>query len=139
MTIELLPLCTFKADLNEPFDLGATPAGGRMIFEVRSGRVDGERLSGSLKGSANADWLTVGADGTGTVDVRALLETDDGALVFVQYQGRVDLTTGTGSPIFIAPRFDTGDARYGWLNRVQALGKGVFDGQTLIYEVYEAT
>lgn len=57
----------------------------------------------------------MGPDGTGTVDVRVLVETADGALVFVQYQGRVDLSAGMGAPIYIAPRFETSDPRYAWL------------------------
>lgn len=61
-----------------------------MIFEVESGRLEGDRIRAKLKGRAAADWLTVGPDGTGALDVRALVETDDGALVFIQYSGRVD-------------------------------------------------
>jgi len=89
-----------------------------------------------MKGSAAADWLTLGPDGTGSLDVRALLETHDGALVFIHYTGRVD-TTVPGAPVYATPRFDTGDDRYRWLNRVQAVAKGSFDGTTLVYDVFE--
>ena len=41
------------------------------------------------------------------------------------------------APVYIAPRFDTGDDRYRWLNGVQAVGKGRFDGRTLTYELCE--
>jgi hypothetical protein len=136
MTIELVPLCTLTAELKDPFAIGATPAGTRLIFEVASAKVEGARLSGQMKGSALADWFTIGPDSTGTVDVRGLMETDDGALVYIQYQGRTDLSAGQG-PIYIAPRFETGEPRYAWLNRVQAVGKGELTGQTLVYEIYE--
>jgi Protein of unknown function (DUF3237) len=69
--------------------------------------------------------------------VRALVETDDGALVFIQYNGRVDVSRRGAAPVYSAPRFETGDDRYRWLNRVQAVGKGTFDGRTLRYELYE--
>jgi hypothetical protein len=39
--------------------------------------------------------------------------------------------------VYATPRFETGDERYRWLNRIQAVGKGAFDGTTLAYQVYE--
>jgi hypothetical protein len=35
------------------------------------------------------------------------------------------------------PRFETGDERYAWLTRIQAVGKSVFDGTKLEYEIFE--
>ncbi len=134
--IELVPLCTFTGTLDAPLTLPNTPSGTRLIFQVLDGSVSGDRLNATLTGRANADWLTVGPDGTGTLDVRLLLETHDGALVLVQYQGRVD-TTIPGAPVYATPRFDSGDVRYLWLNKIQAVAKGTLDGQTLTYDVCE--
>jgi hypothetical protein len=39
--------------------------------------------------------------------------------------------------VYATPRFDTGDDRYRWLNRVQAVAKGRFEGTTLAYDVFE--
>jgi hypothetical protein len=136
MTIELVPLCDVTVTLRAPVALGSCPSGNRLVFEVEGGTIKGERLSGSVIGNANADWLVVGADGTGTLDVRVLMETDDGATILIQYQGRVDLGV-PGAHVYAAPRFDTGDERYAWLNKVQAAAKGTLDGQTLTYEMYE--
>ena len=37
-----------------------------------------------------------------------------------------------------APTFETGDERYAWLNRVQAVGKGIIrPDRTIDYEFYE--
>lgn len=135
MTLELVPLCTMVAELATPFVLDGTPAGNRWIFEVSSARIDGERIRGTLKGRAAADWLLVAPDGTGMLDVRALIETDDGALVFVQYPGRVDVSAG--GPTYATPRFETGDERYRWLNKIQAVAKGRLEGTTLTYDMYE--
>jgi hypothetical protein len=33
--------------------------------------------------------------------------------------------------------FETGDERYLWLNGIQAVAKGVRDGATLTYEMYQ--
>jgi hypothetical protein len=134
--LELVPLATMIAVLRDPFLLPNTPAGTRVIFELESGEIKGDRLTGTLKGTAAADWLVIGADGTGTLDVRLLIETHDGALVFVQYNGRVDTAT-PGAPTYATPRFETGDERYGWLNKVQGAAKGSLDGSVLTYQLYE--
>ena len=70
--------------------------------------------------------------------MRVLVETDDGALVFIQYLGRVD-TDDAGAPVYSTPRFETGDERYLWLNKIQAVGKGTLseNGTTLTYELCE--
>ncbi len=136
MSIELVPLCTMVVDLADPLVLPNTPAGTRVIVEVNSFTVVGDRLRATNKGSA-ADWLTIGPEGTATLDVRATMETDDGALIYAYYQGRRDFSEGMDAPLFTAPKFETGDERYGWLNKIQAVAKGVVDGSTLTYEIYE--
>ena len=136
-TLELVPLARMALTLRAPFVLSKTPAGDRMIFEVESGTLTGERLDATVEGAAGADWLVVGPDGTGSLDVRILVRTHDDALVFIQYLGRVDLAAGPGAPIYCTPRFDTGDERYAWLNKVQAAAKGAIEGTLLIYDFYE--
>lgn len=139
MELELVSLCRFEVSLDPPIIVGVTPVGTRVIGEITGVAVTGERLKGQMRGHAGADWLTVSPDSTvGTVDARFAIETDDGAVVFVHYGGRLDMTAFP--PIAITtPRFDTGDDRYAWLTRVQAVAKGVFseDMANLTYEVYE--
>src|SRR5438105_3014034 len=116
---QLVPLGMLTFELRPPIVLADTPCGTRWIVEVESGRIEGDRLQGRIdKSHANADWFVVGPDQTGSVDARVLAETDDGASVFIEYKGRVDLSV-PNAPIYIAPRFETGDDRYRWLNRVQ--------------------
>jgi len=137
MTLELIPLCTVDVTLRDPIAVGDGPAGLRMIFEVAEGTMEGDRLNGRMIGQASADWITI-TGATATLDVRATFETDDGAVVFAQYTGRTDISQGPGgSPIYVAPRFETGDERYAWLNSIQGAGKGVLDGSHLTYEWYE--
>ena len=140
MTIELIPLCTATVTLADPILIPDTPAGMRVIAEVESWDVKGERLNARLRGAAAADWMTVNAAMIGTIDVRGLLETDDGALIYTWYHGRLDLSQGPGaSPAYSAPLYETGDERYAWLNAVQAVAKGVLspDGKQLVYEICE--
>lgn len=141
IALELVPLCAVDAELAERIVLPGTPSGTRAILEVLSLQLIGTRLKAKLKGRAAADWLTMSLDGKiGTLDVRATLETDDGALVFMQYNGRLRYG-GADQPrqVFVAPRFDTGDPRYAWLNAVQAVGKGLIQpgSQHLHYEFFE--
>ena len=130
--LELVPLGTMTIELGAPVVIKGGPAGDRIIVEVASGRLEGDRIQARTVGSANADWATVGPDGTATLDVRALLETDDGATIFSWYHGRTDFVT-----MYSTPRFETDDERYRWLNGLQAVGKGSLDGTTLVYDLYE--
>lgn len=142
MGIELIPLCTASVGLAPPIILPATPEGTLMIFEVESARVEGERICASLRGRAAADWLRTSPDGAGTLDVRITLETDDGALIYGAYRGRVDLSRPAGEgPVYAAPLFSTGDPRYLWLNKIQVLAKGEISegGRRLDYEMFEVS
>lgn len=140
MPIELVPLATATIALAEPFFLPGTPSGTRAIAEVHDVVFEGERLRGRQKGRATADWMTISAEMVGTLDVRGLLETHDGALVYSWYHGRLDLSKPFGSsPIYAAPLYETGDERYRWLNTIQAVAKGTLsdDSRTLSYEICE--
>jgi Protein of unknown function (DUF3237) len=137
MTPELVPLCSLDIEMGESLLVGDGPAGFRVVAEVGSGSVSGERLRGTLAGNSMADWLVVNG-GVATVDVRGTLRTDDGALVYVTYGGRIDMSGGAlTEPIFVAPRFETSDERYRWLNLVQAVGIGRLDGEHLHYDWFE--
>jgi hypothetical protein len=134
MTVELRPLCHAHYEVAPPITVAAGPTGARVIGEITSARFDGERLRASMLGRAAADWAVVDPDGRIDVDVRLTLQTDDGALILMTYGGRGDTASGV---IHTAPRFETGHERYAWLTRVQAVGKGIFDGTTLEYELFE--
>jgi len=42
----------------------------------------------------------------------------------------------TGASLRVAPLFETGDSRYVWLIRLQAIGVGERVGATVKYDVY---
>jgi hypothetical protein len=134
MTLELVPLCTATVSLAAPITVSPT----FVIGEVLDMKVEGERLRASLKGRAAADWLHISPAGFGAVDVRVTLETDDGAVIHAAYTGRFQFDTLT---VYTTPLFHTGDERYDWLNRIQAVAKGSFprapEMTTLVYEMYE--
>ena len=115
------------------------PYGARLNVDVLDARIEGERFSASLLGTAAADWVTAASDmRTGALDVRATLKTDDGAIVYTEYRGRVRFGPDGLNEVFTSPRFETGDPRYLWLNGVQCIGKGVSNQQQrwLRYRLY---
>lgn len=83
MAIDLVPLCTMRIRAKPLVEVGAGPAGTRMVFEEAGVEVREDRLRGQLEGSVS-DCALVGPEGTRTVDVRLMLRTDDGAAIFVR-------------------------------------------------------
>lgn len=135
MALELIPLCSVDVTLSAPIVVGEGPSGLRLVFEVEGMAISGDRLNGKSKGVAAADWFTI-VGSVGTLDVRGTFETDDGAIVYVEYRGRTD-TSKPGAPVYATPVFETGDERYAWLNAIQAVGKGILDGSQLHYDWFE--
>ena len=80
--------------------------------------------------------------GVTEVEVRAMFETDDGALIYTNYIARVNLETAMAGPAKIAAinagRFETSAERYKWLNYTQVVGSGRFDFSvpTMSYDMY---
>ena len=73
---------TYHATLKPPVIVGPGPYGTRLFFEVTGGRAEGARLKGTLL-TGGGDWLLVGPDGWGRLDVRAQVVTDDGVVIYV--------------------------------------------------------
>jgi len=140
LSASLVPLCRVEAKVAPNIRLSGTPLGTRVIAELLSARFEGARFNAKLKGNAAADWLVISADGRiGLMDVRLTIETDDGALIYLQYNGRsLNSPESKRSEIRVSPRFETGDARYAWLNEALGVGKGFLDFSTgrLAYMFY---
>ena len=142
-------LMTYRADLKAPVEVGAVPSGSRQIYDVTGGSFEGPRLKGKLLPSGG-DWLLIGNDGVGRLDVRATFETTDGARIYMQYYGVVVINekvsealaegreTQYGDTYFMTqPRFETGDPRYAWLNSTVAVSQGRVLPNAVEYRVYQ--
>ena len=142
-------LMTYRADLKDPIDIGAVPSGNRRIFDVTGGSFEGPRLKGRLLPSGG-DWLLIGTDGIGRLDVRGTFETEDGAHVYAQYFGVLVLNeavmgtltqgreTQYGDTYFMTqPRFETGHPDYTWLNSVVAIAEGRVLPNAVEYRVFQ--
>lgn len=143
---------TYSAQLKPPLNVGTGPFGTRMVFEVTGGTVEGDRLNGTILGGG-ADWMLVGPDGYGRLDVRAQLAAKDGAIVYMSYSGLVQMNeavqravgAGKGTQyedqyFRTAPRLETGDPRYGWVNQTLFVAEGRFlEGPGVEYKVQRVT
>jgi len=76
-----------EAVLGEPLDLGEVCQGHRRIVPQIGGTFAGPKLNGELLPGVSADWQIVLPDGTAIADIRYTLQTDTGALLYVQSRG----------------------------------------------------
>jgi hypothetical protein len=132
----------------EPAQSISTPAGARMTFIVKGGVIDGPKLQGEIL-PGGGDWLLVGSDGAGRVDVRATLRTHDGALIHYETRGVIKipadglerLAAGEVLPfeetyVRTTPKFETSDERYAWLSGVVAIGYNILSPNHIDYRIY---
>ncbi len=127
-------LGTLRAEVGTRTVVENGPQGTRTVVQLVGGRFEGPRVKASLQTPAG-DWITNRADGSYRLDVRLTLKTDDGALILVTYNG-IALTTPAGASLRSAPLFETGDSRYVWLTRLQAIGVGERVGTAIKYDIY---
>jgi hypothetical protein len=146
---ELEHICSYSATLRQPPEvIGETPLGFRFNAYITGGEVTGPRIRGRVL-PVGADWLTIRTDGVGVLDVRATMETHDGALIYCAYGGVMDFGPDgyqrmlSGNPpariaIQVVPRFLTSHPGYLWLNRLQCLNVGMADFATssVSYDTY---
>jgi hypothetical protein len=145
---KLVPEFTFRATLAPPVEIGSGSAGNRTYFQVLGGRAWGARFNAEVL-PGGGDWLLIGSDGFSRLDVRAQFRTDDGAAVYVNYEGILQLneavgaalasggSTGFGDQYFrTTPRFETGDERYAWLQQHVFIGQGHIVDGAVEYQVY---
>lgn len=138
MALELIPLAVLRITIARQTRLDGVAVGSRLVGEAAECILDGERVHARQAGTSS-DWLTVHADGSVSVDARLLLATASGAHLTITYRGKGTALPVSGAPVFIVPTFETDDAQLGWLNSIQAVGKGIRDGSSLVYELYELT
>lgn len=144
-----LTTMTLTVDYPAMVNIGQTPAGLRRIAPVSSGCFVGERLSGTVLPGGN-DWVINRSDAAMVLDVRLTLQTDDGALIYLSYQGRFlaepavmarfakgETLDPSEYSLVITAKFECGDDRYAWLNNVVAVGTGARTPTGPIYTIFE--
>jgi Protein of unknown function (DUF3237) len=127
----------YKIDLLlEPgIEIGKTPLGTRVIYTVKGGSFTGPKLKGKVR-PLGGDWVLRLDSVTTKLDVRLLLETEDGELISSTYTGIVHNKPVGTNYWRITPVFETSSKKYAWLNYIVAVGVGKFGEGGVSYEVY---
>lgn len=147
--IRTAPLMTMRLTVNGMQMVGATPNGGRRVGLVGGGTFEGARLKGTIL-PGGADWIIARPDGSTTLDVRLVLQTDDGATIGMTYRGLrhgpVEVMDKVNKGEFVDPalyyfrtaiQFETASDKYAWLNGIIAIGTGSRPPEGPVYDVFE--
>jgi hypothetical protein len=129
-----------------PIPLGELPEGFRVTVVNDVLKVAGPRITGTML-PGGGDWMTVRRDGIALLDVRNIIETEDGARILYRYGGIGELGPDgyermrSGQPpqgiLWGAPVMSTGDSRYAWCNRRQFVVRGeIVPGEVTEMRVY---
>jgi Protein of unknown function (DUF3237) len=142
-------LLVFQIDVKAPSVIGSTPGHDRRIGEITGGRFEGERLRGKIL-SGGSDWQSLRNDGTTTLNVRVVMQTDDGALIAMTYLGmrhgpkhvmdrmaKGESVSPSEYYMRATPYFETASVTYNWLNRIVTVGYGHRTPGGAIYQVFE--
>lgn len=143
-------LCTVDAhvDWRNVIDVGATPHGIRQIVYIRGGTFEGPKMKGFVL-PGGGDWFVRRIDHLVEVDVRCVLRTDDKHLIYCCLRGINEMTaevaikaitgqSGDASRYYfrVAAGIETGSKKYGWLNRIIAVGVGNLVPRGFEYKIY---
>ncbi|MDM7996303.1 MAG: DUF3237 domain-containing protein [Acidobacteriota bacterium] len=143
-------MARFEVALDAPvLELGQIErVGKRRIIPITGGKFTGPRLNGTILNNG-ADWQMVSADGLAYLDTRYALKTNDGALIYIQTRGfrygpaDVMAEVAKGNPVDpnkyyfrVYIQFETGSAKYQWLNRAIGIGAGMRLRNAVIYDAY---
>jgi Protein of unknown function (DUF3237) len=119
----------------------AIPRGGAearlSICYFTAGRFRGDGLAGVLL-PGGGDWAFAENAERLRIDVRGVLETNDGAVIYMQYRGLWRAPSGVLSRVLrnaepyrhhehylrVVAEFETAAANYAWLNGILAVGVG---------------
>ena len=122
-----------------PLERPLSAADNLKVWNIRS---EGSWLSGpginAKIVNPSGDWARVMPSGHIRVDVRLTLESDDGHIISMLYNGVVHMKADAMQRVMrgetindkeayfiVAPTFETRSEKYSWLNGVQAIGKMV--------------
>jgi hypothetical protein len=145
----LRPVCDFTVELDPIIEMGAGSSGQRRIIPIIGGKVSGERLNGEIL-HLGADWQTVHSDGLAALDARYAIRTHDGAIIEVRNSairhGPPEVMARVAAGEAVDPslyymrghlRLETGDPRYGWVNRALFVCSGGRLAASVILSIWE--
>jgi Protein of unknown function (DUF3237) len=147
-SVQTRPLFVMRLDVKPIVIVGATPGLCRRVGIVPSGSFEGDRLSGKVL-DGGSDWQAVRSDGSTTLDVRLVLQTDDSTIAMsyrsvrhgptevIQRLEKDEVVDPSSYYLRISPIFEAPAGRYEWLNRIIAIGTGRRFAYGPTYSVFE--
>jgi len=130
------PLMTLRLNTAPIQNIGAVPRGARVTFPIIGGSFEGERLRGKVLPGGD-DWTVKRSDGVVELDLRITLETDDGALIHMTFEGIRDDGAPRAPYFRTLPRFETAEPKYAFLNKLLAVGTGEIRGDGPVHVIEE--
>ncbi len=125
-----------RARVGPPIEVGEVGRGRRRIVPILGGSFHGPHVSGRIV-PGGGDWQLIHGDGCSELDTRYTLETDAGAIVYVQNRGvrhaapAIMARLLAGEPVDPAevyfrtvPTFETSAPELQWLARSVFVGTG---------------
>jgi len=134
-TLPVEHLFTLSCTTSPAIEITEAPGGSRLLLAVTGGSFEGERLRGTVVPSPGGDWAIREPNGTVRIDVRLVLQPDEGAAILLTYTG-VAVRGPEGVDIRTAGRFVASPGPHAWLNDVQAVGLGRVGDRMVVYEIY---
>ena len=112
-----------------------SPGGNKVVVPVSTGTFEGPKLKGTVI-APSGDSITVRQDGSSVLDLRLLLQTDDGEKILMTCRG-IAYTAPDGTRFArLQPLFETGADKYAWLNKVVAVGVYRLVPGKIAYRIY---
>jgi hypothetical protein len=144
-------IADIRVEVGSPITIGETGSGLRRVVPILGGRVEGPRLSGRVV-PGGADFQILRADGVMELEAKYVLETSDGAFIYVVNRG---LRHGPaeaveklmrGEPVdpkliyFRAvPSFETAAADFKWMTRSLFVCSGTRLPNQVLLALHEIT
>lgn len=131
---QVLPNSDFLLSMEIKFSAPAAIDKSMRVFNISSGIVSGPNIRGTVL-SPSGDWVQILPSGVIRLDVRLLIRTDDGEMIYVSYNGvlkhseksleklkKGEEVTAEDDWYFVAtPTFRTSSTKYDYLNNIQAI------------------
>lgn len=134
---QLEHVCDLAVTIAQPIEVGHTPGGLRRIIPITGGTVTGPRMQGKILNCGADFQLIVGGGTQAQLDARYVIQTTDGANIFVQNTAlRVASLENSqrimrGEPVDPAavyfrcqPKLESSATAWQWLNESQFIGTG---------------
>ncbi|MEY2790024.1 MAG: hypothetical protein RL295_188 [Pseudomonadota bacterium] len=134
---QLEHICDLSVAIAAPIEIGHTPSGLRRAIPIIGGTVSGPRINGTIL-NCGADFQLIVAGGTQAhLDARYIIQTDDGANIYVQNTALRFATLENsqrimrGEPVDPSavyfrcqPRLECSESAWSWLHESQFIGTG---------------